>query len=654
MKFTYRTGARPLDGYTIKRGVGIGGFGEVYYAISDAGKEVALKLIQRNLEVELRGVGHCLNLKHVNLVNLHDIRYDEAGRGWVVMEYINGESLKAVVDRNPNGLPLETVSHWLRGIAAGVACLHEAGIVHRDLKPGNIFDDNGVIKIGDYGLSKFISVSRRSDQTESVGTFHYMAPEIGRGRYGREIDVYALGIIVYEMLTGDVPFDGETSQEIIMKHLTDQPNLTGLPEPYRTAIARALEKDPEKRLGNVGEMMALLNLAEPGSVPQPLPVDAEVIHEPPRQDDMLVINDDDDEVYIGEPDAEVEMNFGPVQQRSVANPATTSLNTKVNEEPIAKVVAGGWKSVTGWFSNPSVSTPLKIVVLLVGVFLMLLNAKWMLPVAIALAVIYGAYYAVRTIVAAGQTDESKSGGPPGSTAAADRRGRSSWNDRVRQQIAARPLPDRMTELTGSLLTSAVASAVLCVVIMIVAGQSLDGSVYRWGSLYAWLTVTSIACSWAVLIAGKSWENGSGDQVIRRFTMLAVGLALGALAWGVDSALLVDLNYGKMLDANRVIPVFDSLHTADGSPTLPAYLAFFAGLFVILRWWLQADPLRRSRLSLFGTGLCALWGFILPFPQPWGFLLAAAVAVAVQLSAPWVSQGERTQLRQRLRLQDAQA
>ena len=94
------------------------------------------------------------------------------------------------------------------------------------LKPGNIFFDEGIVKIGDYGLAKFISCSRRSGQTESVGTVHYMAPEIANGRYGREIDIYALGIILFEMLTGRVPFEGESVGEVLMKHLTAEPDLS--------------------------------------------------------------------------------------------------------------------------------------------------------------------------------------------------------------------------------------------------------------------------------------------------------------------------------------------------------------------------------------------------------------------------------------------
>ena len=257
-RFTYASGDRPLPGYTIKRGVGRGGFGEVYFAVSDAGKEVALKLIRRNLDVELRGVTQCLNLKHPNLVSVHDIRTDEHDDHWVIMEYVSGASLEDLIDRHPQGMPRDILLHWFEGICAGVAYLHDHGIVHRDLKPANIFLDDGGVKIGDYGLSKFISCSRRSGQTESVGTVHYMAPEIANGRYGREIDAYALGIILFEMLTGRVPFEGESVGEVLMKHLTAEPNLDALEEPFRTVVRGAMAKDPAQRINDAAEMMAML------------------------------------------------------------------------------------------------------------------------------------------------------------------------------------------------------------------------------------------------------------------------------------------------------------------------------------------------------------------------------------------------------------
>src|SRR5512136_2691479 len=106
-RFLYAGGTRPLEGYTLKRGVGQGGFGEIYYAVSDSGKEVALKLIRRNLDVELRGIRQCLNLKHPNLLDLYDIRQDGQGDTWVVMEYVADASLDVVLSRRTSGLSPE-------------------------------------------------------------------------------------------------------------------------------------------------------------------------------------------------------------------------------------------------------------------------------------------------------------------------------------------------------------------------------------------------------------------------------------------------------------------------------------------------------------------------------------------------------------------
>src|SRR2546429_6034116 len=126
MKFTYSSGQRVLDGYTLKRGIGRGGFGEVYYALSDGGKEVALKLVRgHNLEVEMRGMAQCLNLKHPNLMTLIDLRTDAQGDHWVVMEYISGEPLSVVLNRHPQGLPMELAQQWFVALAKAVSCLHD-------------------------------------------------------------------------------------------------------------------------------------------------------------------------------------------------------------------------------------------------------------------------------------------------------------------------------------------------------------------------------------------------------------------------------------------------------------------------------------------------------------------------------------------------
>jgi serine/threonine protein kinase len=266
MKFTYRSGQRPLEGYTLKRGVGQGGFGEVYFAISDGGKEVALKLLRGHSDVELRGVANCLNMKHPNLVHVYDLKEDSFGGKWLIMEYVLGESLAQTLQRNPLGLPLGLVKEWFGSLARAVAHLHDRGVVHRDLKPANIFIESGTLKVGDYGLCKTLSSSER--QTRTVGTVHYMAPEVSTGNYSQKIDIYACGVILHEMLTGKVPFDGQTDGEILMKHLTATPDLSSVPEPFRPLVAKALDKNPVKRYNSIVEMAKVvdstfLQLAQP-------------------------------------------------------------------------------------------------------------------------------------------------------------------------------------------------------------------------------------------------------------------------------------------------------------------------------------------------------------------------------------------------------
>ncbi|HUN79996.1 MAG TPA: protein kinase [Phycisphaerae bacterium] len=255
MAFHFNQGDRPLPGYTIQRGVGRGGFGEVYYATSDGGKEVALKYLRENPQVELRGVMHCLNLKSPYLVAIHDVKQNADGEYFVIMEYVSGPSLRDLMNSEPSGLGAQKAAYFLREIGKGLAYLHDRGIVHRDLKPGNIFYEDGYVKIGDYGLAKIMAASQHSGQTVSVGTVHYMAPEVGSGNYDRTIDIYALGVMLYEMLLGKVPFSGATMGEVLMKHLTAQPNVDELPAPFPNVIRKALAKDPKDRYQTVQEMM---------------------------------------------------------------------------------------------------------------------------------------------------------------------------------------------------------------------------------------------------------------------------------------------------------------------------------------------------------------------------------------------------------------
>ena len=133
--YRYKHGDRPLEGYTIQRAAGRGAFGEVYYAVSDSGREVALKIVLTYEQVELRGIGQCMNLKSPHLVSVFDVRDGEHGQPVVIMEYVAGPSLRELLDESPSGFGTQKAAFFLREIGKGLTYLHDCGIVHRDLKP---------------------------------------------------------------------------------------------------------------------------------------------------------------------------------------------------------------------------------------------------------------------------------------------------------------------------------------------------------------------------------------------------------------------------------------------------------------------------------------------------------------------------------------
>src|SRR3954471_3524707 len=253
--FQYKHGDRPLDGYTIERAAGRGGFGEVYYAISDSGREVALKAVQGYEQIELRGISQCMNLKSPHLVTIFDVKYNDQGKPFVIMEFVAGPNLRQLIDESPAGIGTQKAAFFLREMGKGLTFLHDCGIVHRDLKPANVFYENGYVKIGDYGLSKAIAPTQHSGQTITVGTVHYMAPEIGGGKYDKSIDIYALGAVLHEMLTGQPPFLGGSAGEILMKHVTTEPDVAAIEEPFRTVIKKSMAKNPTDRYQSVQEMI---------------------------------------------------------------------------------------------------------------------------------------------------------------------------------------------------------------------------------------------------------------------------------------------------------------------------------------------------------------------------------------------------------------
>jgi len=648
LRFTHPSGSRPLDGYTIKRGIGIGGFGEVYFALNDAGKEVALKRIQRNLDIELRGVRQCLNLKHVNLIKLWDIRTNEHDESWVVMEYVPGDSLRDVVELHPQGMPDDKLRLWFDSISAGVTYLHDRGIVHRDLKPGNIFrdEDEQVIKIGDYGLSKFISCSNRDGQTESVGTFHYMAPEIGKGVYGKEIDIYALGIILFEMLTGRVPYEGESSQEIIMKHLTADPDLMGIREPYRSVIQKALTKDPEQRFRDVPEMMEAIN----GGGVVHAPDESSQAASPELKPMFIGVElATDAEIRFGElrnsnvptnSQAGIESSLDSTIEASTANMLASSKKTPLvigpdglPEEPIARAVTGGWQQATDWWAKANLSTSVKVIILAGIGFLLLLNSPWLIPTSIGLGLLYLLYYTIRSLIQPNKTDK------------APKVSRTEKVEYWRGLLAARPVADRFTEALGSLVASGLVCSVLGFFTLLATADQGGTQTQHW-AFYAWSVTVAMVASWSLLISSKMWEHRKGEATLRRFVMMSVGVGVGVFAFAASAFLNLNWSSQGWIGEPDLSPFSPSAFTVDGGPRLIGSALFFGGLFLILRWWRLADPTRRTRLSIWSVGLCLVWGMLIGqffyFPQPWSCLLAVMIAVATQIGSPWLTSEQRDQ------------
>jgi serine/threonine protein kinase len=645
MRFTYPGGSRPLEGYTIKRGIGIGGFGEVYFALSDAGKEVALKRIQRNLDVELRGVRQCLNLKHVNLIKLWDIRENDAGESWVVMEYVPGESLRDVIDRHPQGMPEDQVLRWIEMTLAGVAYLHDRGIVHRDLKPGNIFHDvdENTIKIGDYGLAKFISCSNRDAQTETVGTFHYMAPEISKGAYGKEIDIYAVGIIFHEMLTGRVPFDGESTQEIVMKHLTAMPDLDGLPTRFRTVVEKGLAKDPRRRFSSASEMWNAIQNAVNG---------IEVISRGDVEVPPVAVKPAVQPMFIGELDNSQDpgIRFGKLREGADASASNDPVRRNpefertqphrssasmagVPEEPVARMVHGGWHRVIAWWNDSSMNTPVKVVLLVIIGAILLANLAWLLPLAATLGLTYLAYIGIRSL--------TKSSSPVNEKPR--KKNREDARARLRSSLAARPAADRTTELVGSLVVSCVASLVLgfFAILALPAGLVENG---RTGAWYVWIVVTAITACWSLLTVSKTWEHREGESLVRRGVLMCCGALTGLVSWLVGDYLHLQWDGHSSLSDSRLSPFPEGILDGVNGPTLAASVLFVGVLFFVLRWWKLADPLRRSRIGIFRTALCvafaAMVGEIFRFPLPWSCVVAFMVAISCQFAAPWIGPEQR--------------
>jgi eukaryotic-like serine/threonine-protein kinase len=264
--------------YYLEERLGEGGMGTVYRARHlSMDRPVALKVLhpqfvdndaaRTRFQLEARAAVH---LHHANAVSVTDFGQTSDGNVYLVMELLKGHTLREIVAKEA---PLETaraISIILQASAA-VAAAHEAGIIHRDLKPSNILitksaDAPAVVKVLDFGIAKLASGLLDDEDASAVtlpgtrmGTPRYMSPEQHEGRdFTPAADVYSLGVILYEMLTGMAPFTGTSVVEIAMKHANDEPRapreiVAAIPENVERVVLHALEKSPEMRPANAGE-----------------------------------------------------------------------------------------------------------------------------------------------------------------------------------------------------------------------------------------------------------------------------------------------------------------------------------------------------------------------------------------------------------------
>lgn len=654
MKFTFGPESRPLDGYTIKRAIARGGFGEVYYALTDSGKEVAIKLLQENLEVELRGVTQCLNLKHPNLVTIFDIKQDRDGDHWIVMEYVGGKTLDRVIHEQPNGLPREDVLAWLDGIAAGIGFLHDRGIVHRDLKPANLFRENGVVKVGDIGLSKFIAPSRRSAHTQSVGTVYYMAPEVARGRYGREVDVYSLAVILYELLTGRVPFDGETTAEILMKHLTERPNLDLISPNLRPVFERALEKDPQHRTADVLELARQFRAAAMGS--------DVVVSSATRSASPDIRSPQEGRSENSSRPLSETQPFAQPEAPKAARPRNSmfpeSARPKSAWYEFCWLSGRGVGSVlTMWKLHPLLITAVVGLLILwtwgraLGTSSMPIigGAKilWVVAAVVVSAEIFRAVS--RGVDWLFRPDPSWSKTSDGVVRRSVRLNPKRENPQPTHRAAYRAVDPntvrdiswyrRAAELSGSLAAAGLATAVVTTVLATVT------QFFPSPGLLTHFAAGTLLGTWGLLILGKFREGQPRERYIDRLLLGGVGLLLGIALFQFDEWLLVELpSDGWNQQQNLLAMTSTSLAGNPQQVLLESYVAFFATLFGLRRWWWHTDSFRPHRFRVLSVLLTTMIGILAAlawgFPVLWGTVWAASLSCVVQLAAVWTPQEQR--------------
>ncbi len=265
-------GSKLSGRYTITQAIGQGGMANVYLArdlILD--RDVAVKVLrfdfQDNKEAIQRFQREAMaasQLLHHNIVEVYDVD-EEEGQQYIVMEYVKGTDLKQYI-KNNSPVSLELVVSIMSQILSAIELAHKNNIIHRDIKPQNILitEDNQV-KITDFGIAIAITDTSITQTNTLLGSVHYLSPEQARGSNATmKSDIYALGVVLFELITGSVPFDGESAVSIALKHFQEEfpsikNHLDYVPQSLENVVLRATDKNPNNRYANVGAMSADLS-----------------------------------------------------------------------------------------------------------------------------------------------------------------------------------------------------------------------------------------------------------------------------------------------------------------------------------------------------------------------------------------------------------
>ncbi|MCS1351388.1 Stk1 family PASTA domain-containing Ser/Thr kinase [Mechercharimyces sp. CAU 1602] len=276
------------DRYEVVSRVGGGGMAVVYKAKDIMlNRYVALKVLNESLSNDReflrrfsREAQAAASLSHPNVVSVYDVGRDGYTH-YIVMEYIEGPTLKEMIEEHGPVPPTEA-AHLAAQICDGLAHAHDNGIVHRDIKPHNILiGAAGRVKVTDFGIARATTSSTITQTGSVMGSVHYFSPEQARGGFiGQKSDIYSLGVVMYEMVTGQLPFDGESAISIALKHLQEDPvNIKQLapdiPDSLQHIIRKAMEKEPDMRFESARELMKELRIAFPpkwGEEPQWTPM----------------------------------------------------------------------------------------------------------------------------------------------------------------------------------------------------------------------------------------------------------------------------------------------------------------------------------------------------------------------------------------------